>query len=135
MVTNLHNLEIELSKNIFAIALRLIAKTLDEFFIESMIMNTKFSKGGATQFQYDMTRNLFALFGQYARRPSLLFKNINDACILLTLPTGSALLLYQTLADKNTDNEESQSLKEIGISNASVNMAMNILRRRIDICT
>lgn len=37
-------------------------------------MNTKFSPAGAAQFNYDMTRNLFALFGQYCRRPDLLFK-------------------------------------------------------------
>lgn len=74
MVTSLHNLETELSINIFNIALRLIAHQLDDFFIDSMIMNTKFSTGGASQFDFDMNRNLFALFGQYARRPDLLFK-------------------------------------------------------------
>lgn len=74
MVTSLHNLETELSINIFNIALRLIAHQLDDFFIDSMIYNTKFSTGGASQFDFDMNRNLFALFGQYARRPDLLFK-------------------------------------------------------------
>lgn len=74
MVTNLHNLEVELSANIFSVVLRLTAHQLDDFFIDSMIMNTKFSYGGAAQFQFDMTRNLFPLFGQYTRRPDLLFK-------------------------------------------------------------
>lgn len=73
-MTSLHNLETELSINIFNVALRLIALQLDDFFIDSMIMNTKFSTGGAAQFVYDMNRNLFVIFGQYARRPDLLFK-------------------------------------------------------------
>lgn len=76
MVTNLHNLEAELSSNIFSIVLRLTAHQLDDFFIDSMIMNTKFSLGGAAQFQFDMIRNLVPLFGQYIRRPELLFKKL-----------------------------------------------------------
>ena len=74
MVTALHNLETDLTASIFNHAVRLISKELDTFFIENMVMNTKFSPGGAAQFQFDMTRNLFALFGQYAKRPDLLFK-------------------------------------------------------------
>lgn len=74
MVSILHNLETELASNIFDITIRMIAKQIDSFFIYSMILNTKFSTGGTIQFQFDMTRNLFALFGQYVRRPELLFK-------------------------------------------------------------
>lgn len=74
MVSILHNLETELSSNIFDIAIRMIAQQIDNFFIYSMILNTKFSSGGTIQFQFDMTRNLFALFGQYVRRPESLFK-------------------------------------------------------------
>lgn len=74
LVNNLHNLESELSSNVFSVAIRLIALQLDEWLIDGMVMNTMFSTGGALQFQYDMIRNLFALFGQYARKPSLLFK-------------------------------------------------------------
>lgn len=74
MVTILHDLETELSSIIFKHSLRLIANRLDDFFIDSMIMNTKFSAGGVAQFNFDMTRNLFALFGQYADRSHLLFK-------------------------------------------------------------
>lgn len=74
LVTNLHNLESALSTKIFNATLRKIALSLDDFFIDSMIMNTKFSQGGAAQFKFDITRNLFPLFGQYMRKPALLFK-------------------------------------------------------------
>jgi len=74
LVTLLHNLERELSANLFNQTLRLIAHQIDDFMLESMVMNTKFTPAGAAQFNYDMTRNLFALFGQYTRRPELLFK-------------------------------------------------------------
>lgn len=74
LVTSLHDLESNLSTVLFNSCLRLIAKKLDDFFIDSMVMNTKFSDGGAAQFRFDITRNLLPLFGQYSRRPGLLFK-------------------------------------------------------------
>lgn len=73
LVTLLHNLERELSANLFNQTLRLIAHQIDEFMLESMVMHTKFSPAGAAQFNYDMSL-LFALFGQHTRRPELLFK-------------------------------------------------------------
>ncbi|KAG4075265.1 hypothetical protein HA402_003056 [Bradysia odoriphaga] len=135
MVSILHNLETELASNIFDITIRMIAKQIDSFFIYSMILNTKFSSGGTIQFQFDMTRNLFALFGQYVRRPELLFKKVHDACILLTLPSGSAILLQQTLNNcDNTKNEEEliATLKEIGVNNLDHSLALDILDRRND---
>ncbi|KAJ6644173.1 RINT1-like protein [Pseudolycoriella hygida] len=135
MVSILHNLETELSSNIFDITIRLIAKQIDNFFIYSMILNTKFSTGGTIQFQFDMTRNLFALFGQYVRRPELLFKKVFDACILLTLPTGSAILLQQTLTNcDSTKNEEElkATLKDVGVNNLNHSLALDILERRND---
>lgn len=54
--------------------IRSIARYLDDFFLDNMIMNTKFSRGGTAQFQHDITRNLFPLFGQYVRKPNQLFK-------------------------------------------------------------
>lgn len=74
MVTILHNFERTLSANLFNVTLRIIAKQIDDYILDSMVMNNKFSPAGAAQFNYDMTRNMFALFGQYSRRPDLLFK-------------------------------------------------------------
>lgn len=135
MMTTLHNLENDLSMNLFIITLRLIAHHLDDFFIDSMVMNTKFSVGGASQFQYDMTRNLFPLFGQYVRRSDLLFKKINDACILLCMPMGNAILLRQTLKDNSENDAKFKALKELGVLNFQPEACIDILERRTDIRT
>lgn len=74
IVTVMHTLETDLSKSVFNNVLRLVASRLDVFIVDGLIMNTQFSTGGADQFHFDMTRNLFPLFGQYSNRPSLLFK-------------------------------------------------------------
>lgn len=139
LMSVLHDLEAALSTAIFNSVLRRIAKKLDDFFIDSMIMNTKFSEGGATQFKFDVERNLLPLFGQYSRRPGLLFKNLSDACTLLSLPFGTALLLHQTLKDSNktTDSEElkkmKDALKEVGITSLPITLAVDVLERRNDI--
>ncbi|XP_062549793.1 RINT1-like protein [Armigeres subalbatus] len=134
LVNHLHSLEAELSANVFSIVIRLIALHLDEWFIDGMVMNTKFSTGGALQFQFDMTRNLFALLGQYARKPSLLFKRINDTCILLTMPLGSAMLLHETLrSSEQTEDVVRSTLKEVGLSILGKTATIEILERRNDI--
>lgn len=74
MVSALHDMETELSASILRRVLRMVAQRFDVFVIDGMIMNTRFSAGGAAQFNYDMMRNLFPLFGQYMARPHLLFK-------------------------------------------------------------
>lgn len=136
----LHDLETALSTEIFNAVLRRIAKKLDDFFIDSMIMNTKFSEGGAAQFKFDIERNLLPLFGQYSRRPALLFKNLADSVTLLSLPFGTALLLHQTLRDgnKTTNPEElknmKDALKEVGIVSLPITLAVDVLIRRNDIC-
>lgn len=140
LMSVLHDLETELSTAIFNAVLRRIAKKLDDFFVDSMIMNTKFSEGGAAQFKFDVERNLLPLFGQYSRRPGLLFKNLADSVTLLTLPFGTALLLYQTLKDgnKTTKSEElkdmKDALKEVGIVSLPITLAVDVLIRRNDIC-
>lgn len=39
-----------------------------------LILYNHFNEGGAAQLQYDMTRNLFPLFGHYCKRPENFFK-------------------------------------------------------------
>lgn len=140
LVTSLHELESALSTKIFNKVLRKIAKKLDDFFIDSMIMNIKFTEGGSAQFKFDIQRNLLPLFGQYSRRPGLLFKNLSDSCVLLSLPFGTALLLHQTLksGNKTTDavelNKMKDALKEVGIVSLPITLAVDVLERRTDIC-
>lgn len=141
VVSILHDLEAALSTAIFNAVLRRIAKKLDDFFIDSMLMNTKFSEGGAAQFRFDIDRNLLPLFGQYSRRPGLLFKNLSDSCTLISLPFGTALLLHQTLKDgnKTTNPDElkkmKDALKEVGIKSLPITLAVDVLERRNDICS
>nr|XP_016924737.1 RINT1-like protein [Drosophila suzukii] len=133
LVTLLHNLERELSANLFNQTLRLIAHQIDDFMLESMVMNTKFTPAGAAQFNYDMTRNLFALFGQYTRRPELLFKRIHDACKLLTAARGTALLLLETLRSNQSVEEKTKPLRELHVLSLDSKQCVEVLERRTDI--
>lgn len=69
-------------------------------------MANHFNEGGAAQLQFDMSRNLFPLFSHYCKRPENYFKHIKEACIILNLNVGSALLLKDVLQSAS-ENEAS----------------------------
>lgn len=134
LVTILHELESNLSENLFLTCLRSVAKQLDDYFIDTVIMMSRFSTAGGNQFSFDMSRNLFALFGLYTRNPAQLFKSINDACLLLTLPTGTAFLLRDTIRKANPLSDTSKAaLYEIGVLFMEPITALDVLERRKDI--
>lgn len=68
------------------------------------------------------------------------FSSISDACTLLTLPYGTAMLLHETLksSNKTTDHElhmkMKDALKEVGAVNLPITLAVDVLERRTDIC-
>ncbi|XP_039625817.1 RAD50-interacting protein 1 [Polypterus senegalus] len=74
-----------------------LAEKLDMFIYQEVILANHFNDGGAAQLHFDMTRNLFPLFGHHCKRPENYFKQIKEACIILTLNVGSALLLRDLL--------------------------------------
>uniref|UniRef100_A0A182PZ79 Chromatin accessibility complex protein 1 n=1 Tax=Anopheles epiroticus TaxID=199890 RepID=A0A182PZ79_9DIPT len=132
-INHLHDMERELSTNVFMIVVRMIATELDQWMISSMVMNTKFSAGGAQQFHFDMTRNLFGLFSQYAKKTNLLFKRINDSCILLTMPLGSAILLRETLLSEAADEDGCiRALQDVGLTIFDKKATLDVLDRRND---
>ncbi|XP_066561611.1 RAD50-interacting protein 1 isoform X2 [Amia ocellicauda] len=56
-----------------------LAERLDLFIYQEVILSNHFNEGGASQLQFDMTRNLFPLFGHYCKRPENYFKHNRSA--------------------------------------------------------
>uniref|UniRef100_A0A8C7IN33 RAD50-interacting protein 1 n=1 Tax=Oncorhynchus kisutch TaxID=8019 RepID=A0A8C7IN33_ONCKI len=83
-----------------------LAERLDLFLYQNVILYNHFNEGGAAQLQFDMTRNLFPLFGHYCKRPENFFKHVKEACVILCLNVGSALLLRDVLRQAEEDEEE-----------------------------
>ncbi|XP_070611274.1 RAD50-interacting protein 1 isoform X2 [Erythrolamprus reginae] len=90
-------LEQQLCYTLFKIFWQLLAEQVDLFVYQEVILANHFNEGGAAQLQFDMTRNLFPLFSHYCKRPENYFKHIKEACIVLNLNIGSALLLKDVL--------------------------------------
>ncbi|KAK5876780.1 hypothetical protein CesoFtcFv8_026101 [Champsocephalus esox] len=93
---NLHQV---LSFSLFQLAWQGLAERLDNVLYQEVVLSNHFSEGGAAQLQFDMTRNLFPLFGHYCKRPENFFKHVKEACILLSLNVGSAILLRNLLKE------------------------------------
>ncbi|KAK6488375.1 RAD50-interacting protein 1 [Huso huso] len=101
-----------------------LAERLDLFIYQDVILSNHFNEGGAAQLQFDMTRNLFPLFGHHCKRPENYFKHVKEGCIVLNLNVGSALLLRDVLrqggSETNSPLDPNQpspvaTLNELGI--------------------
>ncbi|XP_058273582.1 RAD50-interacting protein 1 [Hemibagrus wyckioides] len=88
-----------------------LAERLDLFLYQDVILYNHFNEGGAAQLQFDMTRNLFPLFGHYCKRPENFFKHVKEACIILNLKVGPALLLCDVLKQEEEPGDGEASLR------------------------
>ncbi|XP_061662102.1 RAD50-interacting protein 1 [Syngnathoides biaculeatus] len=99
---SLLNLQQVLSLSLFQLAWQGLAERLDNFLYQEVVLSNNFSDGGAAQLQFDMTRNLFPLFGHYCKRPENFFKHVKEACIILCLNVGSAILLRDLIKESSS---------------------------------
>ncbi|XP_023648931.2 RAD50-interacting protein 1 [Paramormyrops kingsleyae] len=100
-----------------------LVEKLDLLLYQDVILYNHFNEGGAAQLQFDMTRNLFPLFGHYCKRPDNYFKQVKEACIILTLNLGSALLLRDVLQqnqEADGGSSASQPLRESALNELGV---------------
>nr|CAD7199925.1 unnamed protein product [Timema douglasi] len=138
LAAKLHQLQELLSVPLFSEAWRQMADHLCQFIYEEVILQNCFNEGGAMQLQYDITRNLFPLFGQFTHKPDAHFTLVKEACVLLNLPRGSALLLRDTLRlcltyDTNEDVKEADVLADVGIHRLTADKALAVIKLRTDL--
>ncbi|XP_029783325.1 RAD50-interacting protein 1 isoform X1 [Suricata suricatta] len=108
-------LEEQLCFSLFAVFWQMLVEKLDVHIYQEIILANHFNEGGAAQLQFDMTRNLFPLFSRYCKRPENYFKHVKEACIVLNLNIGSALLLKDVLQSASGQPPATEALNEVGI--------------------
>ncbi|EDL03164.1 RAD50-interacting protein 1 isoform 2 [Mus musculus] len=108
-------LEQQLCFSLFRIFWQMLAEKLDLYIYQEIILANHFNEGGAAQLQFDMTRNLFPLFSHYCKRPENYFKHVKEACIILNLNIGSALLLKDVLQSVSEHIPATAALNEVGV--------------------
>uniref|UniRef100_F7HKZ3 RAD50-interacting protein 1 n=1 Tax=Callithrix jacchus TaxID=9483 RepID=F7HKZ3_CALJA len=112
---HLLQLERQLCFSLFKMFWQMLVEKLDVYIYQEIILANHFNEGGAAQLQFDMTRNLFPLFSHYCKRPENYFKHIKEACIVLNLNVGSALLLKDVLQSASGQLPATAALNEVGI--------------------
>ncbi|WAQ97395.1 RINT1-like protein [Mya arenaria] len=132
-----HLLEVSelISKPIFTLFWEAMTHKMNMYIFEEIILRNKFNQGGAAQLHFDMTRNLFPLFGEYTLKPDSYFKEVKEACILLTTNVGSALLLKEVLYEalhrgpRDTDKitEARSALTDLGVHKLTLDQAELVL--------
>lgn len=131
LATRLHVLHNALALPLFNQAWKSLAAQFDQFLFEEVVLVNRFNNGGAEQLQYDVLRNLFPLFGLYINKPESYFPLIKEACILLNILIGSAILLQETL--NNNDKNALEVLADIGVHKMSPELALKVIATRTDI--
>ncbi|ELU16620.1 hypothetical protein CAPTEDRAFT_170106, partial [Capitella teleta] len=118
-----------------------LAVSLSKFIFTTIICQNHFSEAGAAQLNFDMTRNLFPLFGQYTTRPENHFKEVKEALILLTLKSGNIILLRNILKEalhSSTPSGETltdpvATLQDFKVYKLGLEQARFILNLRVDV--
>ncbi|XP_077980445.1 RAD50-interacting protein 1-like [Glandiceps talaboti] len=137
----LHHVKQQVCLSLFTTVWQKVAEALNIFIYEEVIISNRFNEGGAAQLQYDMTRNLFPMFGEFTQRPDNFFKDVKEACILLNLNLGSAILLrdilFHALHEDTSDDSPSQpkpraALNDIGVYRLTPGAAERMLNLRTD---
>lgn len=132
LATQLNLLHNTLALPLFHEAWKNLASNLDQYLLEEVVLVNHFNVGGAEQLQYDVFRNLFPLFGLYINKPELYFPLIKEACILLNIMLGSAMLLVEAL--NNSDEVTGKEiLADIGVYKMSSELALKVIGTRTDI--
>ncbi|KAM0737544.1 RAD50-interacting protein 1 [Formica fusca] len=131
LATRLHVLHNALALPLFNQAWKSLAVQFDQFLFEEVVLVNRFNNGGAEQLQYDVLRNLFPLFGLYINKPESYFPLIKEACILLNILIGSAILLQEAL--NNNDKNALEVLADVGVHKISPELALKVIATRTDI--
>uniref|UniRef100_A0A0B6ZWY6 RAD50-interacting protein 1 n=1 Tax=Arion vulgaris TaxID=1028688 RepID=A0A0B6ZWY6_9EUPU len=112
-------MESQLSKFLFDRFWQHLTKLIDNFILNEVVFPNYFNDGGALQLQFDITRNLIPLFGDYSHSPASYFRLSKEACTLLTLPKGSALLLRELFHSREQVKQQQldiqSALRDIGV--------------------
>ncbi|XP_034382198.1 RAD50-interacting protein 1 isoform X2 [Cyclopterus lumpus] len=95
-----------LTFDLFQLAWQGLAERLNSLLYQDVILSNHFSEGGAAQLQFDMTEIMFPLFGHYCQRPENFLKHVKEACIILCLNVGSAILLRDLLRESNEEGTD-----------------------------
>ncbi|XP_034939158.1 RAD50-interacting protein 1 [Chelonus insularis] len=132
LALRLHTLHDALSLPLFNTAWRLVASQLDQYLFEGVVLDNQFNAGGAAQLKYDITRNLFPLFGLYTKKPESYFPLLRESCILLNMLLGSVMLLMEVL-QKDSEETSKVTLADVGVFTLSPSLATMVLKARTDV--
>ncbi|XP_063304190.1 RAD50-interacting protein 1 [Pelobates fuscus] len=114
-------MEQQLCHTLFKTVWQMLAEKLDMFIYQDVILANHFNEGGAAQLQFDMSRNLFPLFSHYCKKPENYFKHVKEACIILNLNVGPALLLKDVLQSATQSVEKSSLHSKLPTATAALN--------------
>ncbi|XP_077296724.1 RAD50 interactor 1 [Arctopsyche grandis] len=133
--TRLLVLRSSLAPELFGPLWRAVAKEIDIFIFEEVVLECWWGPGGIQQFHFDMIRNLMPIFAQYTSSAEAYLPKIAESCKLLTMLRGTALLLRETINGLHSNGSLSSNTKpfaELSILHLTENEIIRVLNQRTD---
>eukprot|EP00210_Caulerpa_lentillifera_P005329 g5092.t1 len=96
-----------------------------------VITEAKFSAWGAQQLQCDI-RALIDVFSLYTNRPHTHFKELHEACVLLTIPKENVEYIKQSLEMDVNDQDIQNYLRQFGVSVLESDQVLCIIEERVN---
>jgi hypothetical protein len=125
----------QLSSKLAGQVVTLLCEHLSGFYIHDIILLNQFNGSGCQQIQADVDKGMNAIFAQYIMDPSKLEAShqLKEACKLLCMKSGNAILLLDSLIDPKTAINSKDILRDMGLVSLDGQQAIKVLKRRVDL--
>ncbi|XP_073996117.1 RAD50 interactor 1 isoform X3 [Rhodnius prolixus] len=130
LTSELHNISEKLSEKMFVRFWKLMAKNLNIFFLEEIVLENHFNPIGGEVLQNDVNKFLIPLFQHFTKTPQVYFSEIKEACSLLSLVSVPANVQRFVLTG---NHQELMRNISIPIKALGTEQVANVLMKRIDI--
>ena len=105
---------------------------------DEVILANNFSKYGASQLNYDVTRVLFTIFSDLTETPAVHFPLVAESLVILTLHRPAAFLLRDALKDHQAvglSDSKVRCLEEMGVFGFGVTDVLTLINIRTNMAS
>jgi len=110
-----------------------VAEEVGTFICEEVVLDNKFSMGGAKQLEADVKLGLLPIFGEFTACPQAHFPVLMDCVKLLNVTAGTLILSLETLQDTASPAAAGSTLKDLGLTRLTVEQAVAVIQTRVDL--
>jgi len=116
---------------VFRLMWQRLAKAIDTFLVEDLVLENRWCQEGAKQLDTDLRKGLMPIIGAFTNKPLAHFPVLMDCVGLLAAGAGTLLLALESLETET--GSSSVTLKELGVTRLTNAQAKTVIATRVDL--